>query len=185
MKTIKTHSRREAIRRFGRKENGTAAVELAMCLPLLMILLFLGIESGRLLIDFQSVSKSLRDSARYLSQVPMTCPGAGPSSGPLSGYIDNAADETVARNLAFTGTPDTPASSSDYLLPYWTGSTNLTMTVDCVSNATYQGMYEGVNLIPQVTVAASVPFTFIWGTTFAATTGVTISLSHSQTHFGS
>jgi hypothetical protein len=34
-------------------------------------------------------------------------------------------------------------------------------------------------------VTASVPFTFIWGTTFAATTGVTIGLSHSQTHIGS
>ena len=157
MKKIMTHSRREPLPHFGRSEKGTAAVELAMCLPLLMVLLFAGIEAGRLLIDFQSVSKSLRDSARYLSQIPITCTAPG-TNNTLASVIDTAANETIARNLAFTGTPDTPTSSGDYLLPYWTGASNLTMTVDCVTNAAYQGVYEGVPLIAQVTVAASVPF---------------------------
>ena len=183
MKKIMTQSQREPVRRFGRSEKGTAAVELAICLPLLLVLLFAGIEAGRLLIDFQSVSKSLRDSARYLSQVPITCTAPG-TNNTLASVIDNGANETIARNLALTGTPDTP-TSSNLLLPYWTGAGNLTMTVDCVTNAAYQGVYEGVPLIAQVTVAAQVPFTFIWGTTFAATTGVTIRLSHSQTHIGS
>jgi Flp pilus assembly protein TadG len=159
-----------------------------MCLPLLLVLLFAGIEAGRLLVDFQSVSKSLRDSARYLSQVDITCPGTAPTANnPLASVIDNAADETIARNLALTGTPDTPTTTGDYLLPYWTGGANLTMTVDCVDNSTntYQGVFDGEQLIAQVNVVATVPFTFIWGTTFAATTGVTISLSHTQTHFGS
>ena len=184
MKKIMTQSQREPVRRFGRSEKGTAAVELAICLPLLLVLLFAGIEAGRLLIDFQSVSKSLRDSARYLSQVPITCTAPGTNIA-LASIIDIGANETIARNLALTGTPDTPTSSGDYLLPYWTGAGNLTMTVDCVTNAAYQGVYEGVPLIAQVTVAAQVPFTFIWGTTFAATTGVTIGLAHSQTHIGS
>ena len=129
-----------------------------MCLPLLMVLLFFGIETGRLLIEFQAVSKSLRDSARYLSQVGITCPGATASSGPLSTYIDNAADETTARNLALTGTPDTPTVGTDYLLPYWTGAGNLTMTVNCVPNATYQGIYEGAALIAQLTAPERIHF---------------------------
>jgi Flp pilus assembly protein TadG len=185
MPPFKTHSRRELIRRYSRSEDGTAAVEFAMCLPLLLVLLFFGIETSRLLIDFQAVSKSLRDSARYLSQVGINCPGTTASTGQLSTYIDNPAHETIARNLALTGTPDTPVNSSDYLLPYWTGSGNLTMTVSCVTNSTYQGIYDGAPLIPQLTVAAAVPFTFIWGTTFATTTGLTINLSHSQVHIGS
>ncbi len=154
-----------------------------MCLPILMVLLFFGIETGRLLVEFQAVSKSLRDSTRYLSQVGITCPGAAASNGPLSTYIDNAADETTARNLALTGTPDTPVPGN-LLLPYWTGAGNLTMTVNCVQNATYQGIYEGAALIPQLTVAAAVPFTFIWGTAFAATAGLVINISHSEVHIG-
>jgi Flp pilus assembly protein TadG len=156
-----------------------------MCLPLLLVLLFFGIEIGRVLIGFQAVSKSLRDSARYLSQVEITCPGTTASTGLLAGYINNAADETVARNIALTGTPDTPTTGTDYLLPYWTGAgASLTMTVNCVANATYQGIYQGAALIPQLTVAAAVPIAFIWGTAFAATTGITMNISHSQVYIG-
>jgi Flp pilus assembly protein TadG len=167
-----------------RGDSGTAAVEFAMCLPLLMTLLFFGIEIGRLLVDFSAVSKSLRDATRYLSQVEMTCPGAAASSGPLSSYINNAPDETTARNLALTGTPDTPSTSSDYLLHYWSNPSSLTMTVSCSANTSYQGIYKDVGLIPQITVSAAVPFNFIWGTTFANAASITINLSHTQTHIG-
>ena len=64
------------------------------------------------------------------------------------------------------------------------GAGNLTMTVNCVPIATYQGIYQGAALIPQLTVAAAGPFTFIWGTAFAATTGLTINISHSEVYIG-
>ena len=159
-----------------------------MCLPLLTVLLFFGIETGRLLVDFQTVSKSLRDSARYLGQVEITCPGSTPSSGPLVNYIDTTITptvKTIAQNLALTGTPDTPVPGN-LLLPYWDGSPgDLTMTVSCVANGgAFQGIFNGAALIPRVTVAAAVPFSFIWGTSFAATNGLTINISHSQVSIG-
>lgn len=168
--------------RFVRANDGTAAVEFALCLPLLLVLLFCGIEIGRLLTDFHVVSKSLRDSGRYLSQVGITYTAPG---GPvaLSTVIDNASEETVARNLALTGTPDTP-TAANYLLPYWTGAGNLTMQVSCIANTAYQGIYEGAGLIPQITIQANVPFAFIWGAVFASAATITMSISHTQTHIG-
>lgn len=176
----------EPVRRFGRAEDGTAAVEFALCLPLLLVLLFAGIEIGRLLIDFHVVSKSLRDSGRYLSQVGISC--TAPGTVALSAAIENAADETIARNLALTGTPDAPATAADYLLSYWTGAGggagNLTMEVACVANTAYQGIYQGAPLIGQITVDADVPFSFIWGSTFISLGTLTMNISHRQPHIG-
>ena len=159
-------------------------MEFALCLPLMLVLLFFGVETGRLLTDFQVVTKSLRDSARYLSHVGITCPGSAASSGPLSTYIDDPANEIPARHLALTGTPDSPRRGAPLLLPYWNGAGNLTMTVNCIPIGTYQGIYQGAALVPQITVSAAVPFTFLWGTTFSNVGGVTINLSHTETHVG-
>ena len=182
MSPTRIQNRCEPVRSFGRAEDGTAAVEFALCLPLLLVLLFAGIEIGRLLIDFHVVSKSLRDSGRYLSQVGISC--AAPGTVPLSAAIENAADETIARNLALTGTPDAPATAADYLLPYWTGAGNLTISVACVANTAYQGIYQGAPLIGQITVDADVPFSFIWGSSFISLGTLTMNISHRQPHIG-
>lgn len=50
-------------------EKGTAIVELAILLPLLMILLFGIIEFGRALYQEQMVTKSALSASRYLSRV--------------------------------------------------------------------------------------------------------------------
>lgn len=172
-------------RAFRRFDNGTAAVEFAMMLPLLLMLLFLGIETGRLLTDFHAVSKSVRDATRYLTRVGLTCPGGVPSTGPLSSYINNAADETTARNLAMTGSVTTPSVSSDYLLPYWTSAAALSMTVTCVSNGgVYQGIYAARPMIPRITVNANVPFTFMWGTAFSSVASLTMDIRHIELHVG-
>ncbi len=164
---------------------GTAAVEFAMVLPLLLVLLFAGIEIGRLLTDFHAVSKSVRDATRYLTRVGMTCPGAAASTGPLANYIDNAGDATIARNLAMTGTVDTPTVTADYLLSYWTNTTTVSTAVTCILNGgQYQGVYVGKALIPQITMTATVPFAFLWGTMFMNDATINMTLSHTEVHVG-
>lgn len=168
---------------FDRK--GTAAVEFALVLPLLLLLLFGGIEAGRLLNDFHTVSKSVRDATRFLTRTGLTCPGTTPSSGPLSTYIDDSADETTARNLAMTGTPNTPAAAGDYLLGYWTNPASVTITVNCIANGgNYSGVYQADPLIPQITLTATVPFDFLWGTLFSDVATINMTLSHTQVHIG-
>ena len=164
---------------------GTAAVEFAMVLPLLLILLFAGMEIGRLLTDFHAVSKSVRDATRYLTRVGLTCPGAAASTGPLANYIDNAGDATIARNLAMSGTVDTPTVTADYLLSYWTNTTTVSTAVTCILNGgQYQGVYVGQALIPQITMTATVPFAFLWGTLFMNDATINMTLSHIEVHVG-
>jgi Flp pilus assembly protein TadG len=156
-----------------------------MVMPLVMMLLFGGIEVGRLLTDFHAVNKSLRNATRYLSHVGITCPSAGPSTGPLANYIVTAANETIANNLAMTGSVATPAVPGDYLLTYWTNAATISTTIDCIANGgQYLGLYDGVPYIPRITMTAAVPFNFIWGSGFVGPAGVTITIRHNEVHVG-
>jgi Flp pilus assembly protein TadG len=176
----------EYVKGLAWSRNGTAAVEFAMVLPLVLMLLFAGIEIGRLLTDFHAVNKSVRDAARYLARVELNCPGVAPSSGPLASYIANGADETIARNLAMTGAADNPAASTDYLLRYWTDTSTVSTTVNCIANTgQYEGVFLDMPLVPQITMTAAVPFNFMWGDLFIGMSSITMTVKHTETSFGS
>jgi Flp pilus assembly protein TadG len=51
----------------GSTQRGVALVEFALILPLLLVLTFTTTEFGRALYEYQSVTKSVRAAARYLS----------------------------------------------------------------------------------------------------------------------
>jgi Flp pilus assembly protein TadG len=164
-------------------KRGTAAVELAIVLPFLMIMLFGLIEIGRALYHYHAVTKSVRDATRYLTRVGMTCAAAG--NGPLANYLDSATDETTAKNLVLSGHTSTPVAASDYLLAYWTDPNTITGTVNCVNNANqYSGVYNGIANIPVITLTANVPFSFLWGSVFLNRDSVTFTISHSEVHVG-
>lgn len=75
------------------KQNGVAMVEFALVLPLLLILTFIVTEYSRALYQYNTLTKSVRDAARYLStQNPGT-------------KITEAKNLVVFGNLAGTGTP--------------------------------------------------------------------------------
>lgn len=54
--------------RKANRESGTAAIEMALLLPLLVLLLFGVTEFGRAVYQYNALAKAVRDSARYLSQ---------------------------------------------------------------------------------------------------------------------
>ena len=54
-------------------QRGTAAVELVLVLPMLLMLTFIVAECGRALVQYNTIARSVRDAARYLSvQTPGT-----------------------------------------------------------------------------------------------------------------
>ena len=165
------------VRRFLQSASGGAAAEFVIVAPFIIVLLFGAIEGGRLLNDFHTVSKSVRDATRYLSRVPASCPG-----GAGAGTIDNATDETIARNLVLTGSIDPPGN---YLLGYWTDPNTINIAVNCIDNAgNYEGVYAGVPTIPRLTVTASVPFNFIFSTLVMNSGSLTLTVSHNEAHIG-
>lgn len=74
-------------------QRGVAIVEFALILPMLLVMTFITTEFGRALYQYNSVAKSVRDAARYLSQ---QTPGT---------RATEAANLVVYGNTAGTGAP--------------------------------------------------------------------------------
>ncbi len=175
---------------FHRAQQGNAGVEFALILPLLMLLLFGGIEIGRALHDFHVVNETVRDAARYLSRAPASCPGAGVGVGSLQdGPVFTAAQHIQrAKALAMTGSVDTASPAPD-LLGYWNypaDAGSVTIRIDCIDNnaGAFQGLYEGVAYVPHVILTADVPFTFLFGELVAPSSSISITLSHNVASVG-
>jgi Flp pilus assembly protein TadG len=127
MKTLKTRQR------------GVALVELALIIPLLLLLSFITTEFGRAMFEYNAVTKSTRDAVRYLSfQTPGT-------------HITEARNLMVYGNLAGTGAPlarglsltNVPAASC--CIWQTTGSNPVLTTVTVrVSNYTFHSLFSSV-----------------------------------------
>jgi Flp pilus assembly protein TadG len=145
-------------RRFLVGRGGSAAVEFALVLPFLMLLLFGFIGVGRLFWNYHIAVSAVRDAARYAARLPMTCAGL------------SAGDQLHVRRLARTGDIDAVGAP---LIAGWTSDASVVVTVTCVSNAgaTYVGRYEDMANVPVVKVTASPPY----ADAFGGLTGVSLT----------
>jgi Flp pilus assembly protein TadG len=119
-------------------QKGVAIVEFALILPFLLILTFITTEFGRAIWEYNSLTKSVRDAARYLS---LQTPG-------------NAAAMVKARNLAVygnlsgTGTPLAAGlSTSNVPDPTWqtAGANPVINTVTIsITGYTFNSMFSTV-----------------------------------------
>jgi len=155
-------------RRWLQSSTGSSAVEFALMLPLLVLLLISFFEVGRLFWTYSVVSSAVRDSSRYASRLNMTCSG-----------FSNSSNTAIVQRLTRTGTVD---AGGNPLLPNWTSDGSVTITFGCINNSAsdYLGVYDGLTQIPTVTVAASAPYSigltgFLPGFTFT-----TIKARHSE-----
>jgi hypothetical protein len=173
---------------FWRAVGGNAGAEFALLLPLLAVLLFGGLEIGRLLHDYHVVRESVRDAGRYLSRVEADCQSA--TVGTFSDGEFYSADEHLSRakNLALRGSVD---SSEPYLLGYWTETVpnSVDIEIDCsIDNSTdpkpYQGIYANDDFVPLVVVTATVPFTFLFGQLVTSSGTIDLILSHKVVSVG-
>ncbi len=170
--------------RFRRARQGVAAVEFVLILPLIALMLFGTIDIGRLLFDYQAVSKSVRDATRYLTRVNkatlgLTCAGVT-GAGPIA----------EARNLTLTGSTINPGlfGSKPYLLGYWTDANSISVGSSCEPNTadpkTYQGFFSAMDQIPSITVSATVSFPFLSGWVPGMGGTLTFKISHEEVHYG-
>jgi Flp pilus assembly protein TadG len=118
------------------REQGQALVELALVLPLLVLLLAGGVEFGRAFYTYNILTKSVRNAARYVSATQMTLAGTLPAD-----YVTNTRNLAVFGNTAGTG---------PRILPYL-----LTSHVDVVPTAGGTGQYY-------VTVSIDYPYSPIF-----------------------
>lgn len=126
--------------RQGSKQKGAAMIELALILPLLLLLTFITTEFGRAVFQYNSIAKSVRDAVRYLS---MQTPGT---------HMTEARNLIVYGNTAGAGTPLAPGLALSHVqLPTWqaagTNPVINTVTVT-VSGYTFQSLFVSVFGIP-------------------------------------
>lgn len=77
--------------KWGRSERGAAAVEFALVLPILLLVVAGAIEYGRAFWFYDTLSKATRDSARYLTMVSCNSGESEPNCHDrLANVINNA-----------------------------------------------------------------------------------------------
>ena len=82
------------------KQTGVALVEFALILPLLLILTFVTTEYSRALFQYNILTKSVRDAARYLSVYDST----------------DTLKHAIAKNLVVYGKPSVTESDSPLVI---------------------------------------------------------------------
>lgn len=156
------------MRRFLHDRGGAAAAELALVLPLLLILLVGPLELGNFFLDQHTLVKGLRDGAVYaarqnISNYDCAAPGNAPEA--LRAQVEN-----IVRGGQL-------ASGNDRL-PNW-GLKGVTVSFACftaTSGQTMSGIYTANNgKAPVVTVAASLPYTTVLSSLGFNTIGLTLS----------
>src|SRR6185369_4712686 len=112
-----------------KNQKGVAIVEFALILPFLLVLTFITTEFGRAIWEYNSLTKSVRDSARYLS---LQTPGNAAA-------IAKARNLAVYGNLSGTGTPLARGlSTSNVPDPTWqTAGTNPVINTVTISITGY------------------------------------------------
>lgn len=135
--------------------NGSAAAEMALVIPLLLVIMFGSVELGNYFMNEHSLVKAVRDGARFAARQNFTNYTA--CSGSPGGTV--AADAT---NVVMYGY----LSGSSKLTPNITAP-NVTVTTSCASTVGGQnmlGIYRGrTNGAQIVTVRATVNYRTVLG----------------------
>lgn len=133
---------------FMRDERGAAASEFALMVPLMIVLIFAGMEAGHYMFTEHKVIKAVREGSRYAGRLTFGTYDCTNST------IDATAAQNI-RNVTRTGQPSgTPA-------PHVRGWTDgqVTVSLDCDSTTT-TGIFSanGSDGAPRVTVSANTTY---------------------------
>ncbi|WP_370279045.1 TadE/TadG family type IV pilus assembly protein [Pontibacterium sp.] len=94
-----------------KRQRGLAAVEFTIAAPILLMLFIGTAELGKLLYDYNTLSKAQRNGIRYLAA--QASPGQTEAAIDNTTFIDNATNLVVYGNLAGTGDPLLEGFSTD------------------------------------------------------------------------
>lgn len=139
-------------RKFLKDGSGAAGAEMALLLPLILILMFGSFELGHYFWSEHKVVKGVRDGARFAARQPFarfSCNSTGMIVGNGSTSPD-AATIAKVKNLVRTG----QISGGSPKIVGWTDS-QVTITVSCPTVVVATGIYEGLANAPRVNVSAT------------------------------
>lgn len=158
-----TMGRLDHLQTLRTRSDGSAAAEMALIVPLLIVIMFGSFETGRYFLDEHVVVKAVRDGARYASRQGFsayTCPGGTMSAAAVTRTRDivrfgklNATDNDAPRLSYWNATSD--------------GQPSVQVTVTCPTSLdgteAHGGIYAGKANVPVVTVLAIVEYDSLFG----------------------
>jgi Flp pilus assembly protein TadG len=95
---------------FRRNSKGSAAVEFALMLPMMMALMFGSFEAGHFFWTEHKLVKAVRDGARYASRLSVDA--VCPTSGAMSGAVRDSIRNVTATGQLSGGVPKVPGWSA-------------------------------------------------------------------------
>ena len=142
-------------------KNGAAGAEMALMVPMLLVIMFGSFEMGHFFWSEHKVVKAVRDGSRFAARQPFqkfSCAQTDILLGDGSTNADTALI-TQVKNLTRTGNV---AGTGNAKVRGWTNS-QITISVSCPGTALTTGIYKGLTNAPRVTVAATVPYPSLFG----------------------
>jgi Flp pilus assembly protein TadG len=164
------------LRQGVRCDAGSAAAEMAMVTPLLVIILFGSVELGNYFWNEHIAIKAVRDGSRYAARQPV-------ENYPCGGTINTDAEARI-KNVTVTGRVTTGGNPR---LAGWDNA-EVTVTYDCQATpaAPYNtGLYSGLaGGARRVTVSAAVPYRALIGAVVFPTTTLEVRAEAQAAVFG-
>lgn len=150
----------DLLRALHHSDRGSAAAEIALITPLLLILMLGSMELGNYFLNAHALSKEVRDGARYASRLTID----GDYVCPTSVFEDTTAT-TKIQNVTKTGTVDGTGTGRFSTTQWGTAcpsATALVVSLRCVPEGTYTGIYSGLDGdIPVVKVSAAIRYSSV------------------------
>lgn len=163
MASFKNNPLRRWAKGFAKGEGGAILVEFALVMPLMLLLLAVMFESGRLMWTYQMVNAGVRDAGRYLAR---TAPiDICISGGSVAGYAAKM-KEIVEEDISGTG-----------LFPVHVTINSVTPSISCISG-TYRTNPAPVGIVT-ASMTIEFPFSGIMAL-FGGTLGTTTTLVTDQ-----
>lgn len=162
-----------ALSLFARNQHGAAGAEMALVLPLLLVLMFGSFEIANYFWLEHQVVKAVRDGARFAGRQTFTVYACDTP-------IADSTIETQIKNLTTTG----EISGGTTKVSGWANE-HVTVTVTCPDEAldgsgagvVTTGIYRGMANAPIVTVSTTVAYPSLFAMLGFDTTGVNLAAS--------
>ncbi|MGQ7829471.1 TadE/TadG family type IV pilus assembly protein [Altererythrobacter sp. Z27] len=164
--------------RFLSCTRGAAAAEMALIVPLAVLIMFSALESGHFIYQEHQVVKGLRDGGRFAARQSfdvINCRGGSASTIPGS-------LQTEIKNLVRTGRL---SGGTPRVLGWGDDPADVTITVTCPSSAEAQtGLYSSGEPAPQVTISTTFGYDSLFNGLGVLTDSVSLNGSHQATVMG-
>jgi Flp pilus assembly protein TadG len=101
-----------------KREEGAAAVEFALLLPLLMMILFGIIEFGLVMYNQEVITNASREGARYGIVIGSPRPAVGQIQGVVNTYLTNAGLDSGNATVSVSGAQGAPGTDLTVSVTY-------------------------------------------------------------------